>query len=337
MKAAVYKGNHKLVVEKIPTPAPKSKQVLVKVKYCAICGTDVHSFLYDAPPPGTVMGHEYCGTIAEIGTDITRWKVGDRVVGGGGNEPIDITPAFKAPRFNYRTMGFNSKPIRAYAEYIVMEEWEPLLIPDDVSDEEAALCEPMAVAVHAVKRSRLKIGDSVVVIGAGPIGLFCLQVAIAAGAKSVTVIEPSQVRRKAALQLGATAVLEPKSDLIESVLAQTDGIGPNIVFECAGATKTLDQAMNIVRRDGQVMLVALAWEPTPLLPVDWIAREINLETTFSSTSNDWKIALNLIENGKIITKPMLPDTSFVHIDNIQQAFEDLVNPSSQLQMVVRFY
>ena len=85
------------------------------------------------------------------------------------------------------------------------------------------------------------------------------------------------------------------------------------------------------------MLVALAWEPTPLLPVDWIAREINLETTFSSTSNDWKIALNLIENGKIITKPMLPDTSFVHIDNIQQAFEDLVNPSSQLQMVVRFY
>ena len=85
MKAAVYKGNQRFEIEEIPTPSPGPTQILVKVKYCAICGTDVHGFLYDAVPPGTVMGHEYCGTVAEVGADVTRWKPGDRVVGGGGD------------------------------------------------------------------------------------------------------------------------------------------------------------------------------------------------------------------------------------------------------------
>ena len=336
MKAAVYKGNHRLEIEEIPKPLPQANQVLVKVKYCAICGTDVHAFLYDVPPPGTVMGHEYCGTIVEVGSEVTRWREGDRVVGGGGAAPFGSLPSFKAPRFNFRTMGFDAKPVRAYAEYIAMEEWEPLSIPDGVSDEDAALCEPLGVAIHAVRRSALKLGDSVAILGAGPIGLFCIQAAKAAGAKLVVVSEPSEVRAKAALELGADLVVDPNNGVpLDTVLAATGGSGPNVVFECAGAPSTLDQAMNMVVREGQVMLVALAWEPTELLPVDWIGREISLETSFSTTSEDWIIALELLRSGKARTEPMVSGSSFIHLDDIQEAFLELTRPSSQLQMIVK--
>ena len=335
MKAAVYRGERRLVVEEIPTPSPAPGQVLVRVRYCAICGTDVHAYMYDAPPPGTVMGHEYCGTIASVGEGVTRWREGDRVVGGGGTAPAGNLPSFKAPRFNYRTMGFDSKPVRAYAEYVVMEEWDPLGVPDGVSNEDASLCEPLAVAVHAVRRSALRLGDSVAVLGGGPIGLFCAQAARAAGASRVIVSEPAPARAQAALDLGADAVVDPRSgDAVEEVLAHTDGQGPDVVFDCAGAPPTLDQAMNMVRREGQVMLVALAWEPTPLLPVDWIAREISLATTFSSSSEDWTIAFDLLSSGRARTGPMLSESSFIPLDDIQQAFDDLMHPSTQLQMIV---
>ena len=119
MKAAVYKGNQRIEIEEVPTPVPGPGQVLVKIKYCAICGTDVHGFLYDVVPPGSVLGHEYCGTISALGADVTTWKEGDRVIGGGGHAPAGEQPASRVdPRFNYRTMGFVGTRLRAYAEYV---------------------------------------------------------------------------------------------------------------------------------------------------------------------------------------------------------------------------
>ena len=337
MKAAVYKGRRRFSVEEIPTPAPGPDQVLVRVKYCAICGTDVHGFLYDAVPPGTVLGHEYCGTIAEVGRDVSVWTVGDRVVGGGGAAPPGAGSSVRAdPRFNFRKMGFADKPLRAYAEYVVMEAWEPVPIPEGVSDETAALCEPCAVAVHAVRKSDLRLGDTVAVLGGGPIGLFCLQTARAAGAAVVFISEPAPARREAARLLGADAVIDPlKEDVVERAVSLTGGIGPDVVFDCAGAASTLDQAMNMVRRDGQVVLVALAWEKTAVLPVDWIAREVKLQASFGSLPEDWRIALELMRSGKVRVGPMLSEDSFIPLEDIQQAFESLVKPSTQLQMVVK--
>ena len=143
MKAAVYQGKQRFSVEEIATPSPGEGEVLVKVKHCAICGTDVHLFLYDDAPPGTVMGHEYYGTVAQVGPGVTSWKEGDRIVGGGGTPPPGKGPAqLTDPRYNYRTMGFAVDRKRAYAEYMLLEEWELIAVPDGVSDEEAALCEP---------------------------------------------------------------------------------------------------------------------------------------------------------------------------------------------------
>ena len=339
MKAAVYKGNQRLSVEEVPTPSAGPGQVVVKVKYCAICGTDVHAFLYDIAPAGTVMGHEYCGTIIEVGRDVTRWKEGDRVVGGGGSPPPGVLTGVRVhPRFNYRTMGFpENGRLRAYAEYVLLEEWEPVLIPEGVSDEAAALCEPCAVTVHAVRLSDLKLGDSVVVLGAGPIGLLCMQTARAAGATKVIVSEPAPARAEAARRLGADVVLDPtQGDIEERVTELTDGVGPQIVFECAAAPPTLDQAMNLVARGGQVVLVAIAWGPTPWLPPDWMAREVRLQASFGTLPEDWKTSLELIAAGKVDMAPLLSESNYLPLDDIQNAFEALVKPSTQLQMVVTF-
>jgi len=337
MKAAVYKGKQRLEVEDIPTPEPGPGELLVKIKYSAICGTDVHAWLYDAVPPGNVMGHEFCGTVAEVGAGVSRWKVGDRVVGGGGTPPPTKRPAFRTePRFNWRTMGYAPGRVQGYGEYTVMQEYQPLPIPEGVSDEAAALLEPCSVAVRAVRISRLRLGDSAVVIGAGPIGLLCIQAARAAGAGAVFVSEPVPARAEIARQTGADAVIDPTGEDLEAqVVSMTAGLGADVVFECAGVGTTLDQAFNIVRRDGQVMLVSLAYEQIPLLPVDWIAREINMQMSFAADPEDWRIAMELIRRGKFRMEPLISETGFIPLDDIQQTFEALLRPTTELQMVIK--
>ncbi len=340
MRAAVYKGSQTFAIEDMPDPSPGPGQVVIDVAFCAICGTDVHHFLYDIAPPGAVMGHEYSGVVSSVGEGVTRWQVGDRIVGGGGEPPPSALSANpqRRDRFNYRLEGFSGTGgrIRAYAEKVVLEEWEPIPLPEGVTDEEAAMCEPCAVTVHAVRLSQLKLGDSVVVLGAGPIGLLCMQVARAAGATKVIVSEPAPARAEAARRLGAYEVINPlEEDPVARVVELTDGKGPDVVFECAAARGTLDQALNMTTRNGQVVLVAIVWEETGVLPPDWMGREVNLQTSFGSRPEDWHIALELIRSGQVTMEPLVSEASFVPLDEIQGAFEALCNPSGEVQMVVR--
>ena len=337
MRAAVYKGNQQFAIEEIADPTPGPGQVVVDVAFCAICGTDVHAFLYDIAPAGTVMGHEYSGAVSKIGPGVTRWSIGDRVIGGGGEPPSGgLATGARSPRFNYRTQGFAGGRLGAYAERVLMEDWQPIPIPEGVSDEEAAMCEPCAVAVRAARLSQLKLGDAVAVLGAGPIGLLCMQVARAAGASKVVVSEPAPARAEAARRLGADAVIDPtEGDAAERIVELTDGLGPDVVFECAASRSTLDQALDMARRGGQVMLVAIAWEPTAVLPANWIAREVSLQSSFGATPQDWRIALELIRAGTVSLEPLVSEASFLPLADIQDAFEALCEPSTQVQMVVR--
>jgi (R,R)-butanediol dehydrogenase/meso-butanediol dehydrogenase/diacetyl reductase len=226
--------------------------------------------------------------------------------------------------------------VRAYAEYILMEEWQPILVPEGVPDEAAAMTEPSAVAVHAVRKSNFSIGDSVGIIGAGPIGMLCVQVARAAGASAVFVSEPVRARREAAAALGCDAVIDPiTEDAEERMTELTGGIGPDVVFDCAGIGPTLDQAFNTVRGGGQVILVAVPWEPMPVLAVDWMARETEFKASWGSNPEDWRIVLGLMQSGKLSVAPLLSDASFIPLDGIQEAFDALTKPSTELQVIVR--
>ena len=337
MKAAVYQGSQQLIIEDIPIPEPGPGEILVKVGYSAICGTDVHAFLYDIAPPGAVMGHEFSGSVVAIGSGVNRWKIGDRLVGGGGDPPPGMeAPLRRQQQYNYRLEGFADDRKRGYAEYTILTEWAPSPIPENVTDLQATLVEPCAVVVRAVRLSRMMLGDTVAVLGAGPIGLLCMQAARAAGARKVIVSEPSEARRNVALSLGADAVVDPtKEDPVEAIISLTDDSGPHVVYECAAAKPTLQTAFDVVRKQGNVMLVALAWEEVPLLPVDWAGKEVNFNTTFGSEAYDWTIAMDLISQGKVNVDPLILDADIIDIEDIQQAFEALCQPSTQVQMVVK--
>lgn len=337
MKAAVYRSKQRFEVTDIPTPEPGPGQVQIQVNMSAICGTDVHAFMYDLAPDGAVLGHEFAGVISAVGKGVTRWKGGDRVVGGGGDYPVGQEPPVRThPRYNYRTMGFTNTVTRGYAEYTLLNDWAPLPIPDGVPDEVASLTEPCSVVVHAVRRSAVRLGDTVGVIGAGPIGLLVIQAARAAGAARVIVSEPAPGRAAAAKTVGADAVIDPfEQDPVERMVELTGGNGPDVVFDCAGIKGTLQQAFDSVKRAGQVVLVAVPWEEMPLLPAEWMAREIDFRSSWGGLPQDWQISLQMMADEKISGSSLMSDTSFVSLDDIQPTFEALMRPTTQLQTVIR--
>lgn len=336
MKAAVMRGEQRIEIEDVPTPEPGPGEVVVNVRYSALCGSDVHRFQYGAAESGAVMGHEFCGEISAIGADVRDWKEGDRVIGGGGAPPAGTGRVTGNPRYSARTVGFDSPAFwGGFAEYAVMPAWRPLRIPDNVSWETAVLAEPCSIAVHAVRVSRFKLGDYTVVLGAGPIGLLTQQVLLAGGARSVWVSEPAPARAEAARRLGATAVFDPREmNIVSRIVELTDGLGAHIAFDCAAAKPTLQQGLELVRRGGQVTLVSMAWEDVPLLTVEWIGREVEMKASYGSTPEDWQIVLSLMEQGKIDSGPMIGSDSFITFDEMQSTLTRLMTPTDQIQAVL---
>ncbi|MFW6195246.1 MAG: zinc-dependent alcohol dehydrogenase [Chloroflexota bacterium] len=338
MKAAVMRGTQRIEVEDVPTPEPGPDQVLVKIKYSGICGSDVHRFQYGMVDSGVIMGHEYCGEIAAVGANVTRWKEGDRVVGGGGT-PSDgaSTRPTAGPRYSARTVGFgiSGSAWGGFAEYVTLDEWRPSRIPDNVSWETAVLAEPCAIAVHAVRTSRFRVGDDVAVMGAGPIGLLTQQVLQAGAAKAVYVSEPAEARREAARRLGATRTFNPvEEDVVSKVVALSGGLGVPVAFDCAAARPTLQQGLEMARRGGQTLVVSMAWEEVPLLTVEWIGREVEMKASYGSTPEDWAIVLTLMERGQIDPGPMLPRNAFIGFDEMQESLERLITPNDEMQLVL---
>lgn len=335
MKAAVMRGEQRIEIEDVPTPEPGPDQVLVKIKYSGLCGSDVHRFQYGMAEPGSIMGHEFCGVIAAVGSNVTNWKEGDRLVGGGGANPDGIQRASSGARYSARTVGFKSPGWGGFAEYALMDYWRPLRLPDNVSWETAVLTEPCAIAVHAVRRSSFRVGDQVVVMGAGPIGLLTQQVLQAGGARAVYVSEPAPGRAEAARKLGATEVFDPiTTDVVSRVVELSDGLGVPLAFDCAAAKPTLQQGLEMVKRGGQVTVISMAWEDVPLLTVEWIGREVDMKASYGSTPEDWQIVLSLMEQGKIDSGPMVDQSSFIGFDDMQATLTRLMTPQEDIQSVL---
>jgi len=335
MKAAVIRGTQQIQVEDVPTPEPGPNQVLVKIKYSAICGSDVHRFQYGMMNSGSIMGHEYIGEVVQSGADVTLLNEGDRVVSGGGEPPEGISARTAEDRYSARTMGLKTPPQGGFAEYIVLDEWRPLKIPNNVSNELAVLAEPAAIAVHAVRRSKFSIGDSVVVMGAGPIGLLIMQVLNAGGAGAVYVSEPATARAEAARVLGATVVMNPTNeDVVSKVLEISGGPGVPIAFDAAAARPTLQQGLEMVRRGGQVLVVSMAWEDVDLLTVEWIGREVEMKASYGSQPIDWRTVLKLMERGLLSKQAMVTDESFIEFDEMQSSMERLMKPEEHVQLVL---
>jgi L-iditol 2-dehydrogenase len=330
MKAAVFREK-RLVVEAVPDPRPAADEIVLRVSYCAICGSDLHRYAYAMMSPGTIMGHEYAGVVVEVGTNVRTWKVGDRVTRSGGPAAPGRELPGLPPRYSAKERGFLPQQPGAYAEYLAVPADKVMAVPPNLTDLEASLVEPLTVALHMVRASRLRLGDTAVVLGAGPIGLFALQCAFLAGASRVWVSEVNAARRGAAAALGASETFDPaRVPLVQEIVRRTE-VGADVAFECAGARPTLQQALELVRWGGQVMVVSLAWEPVDCLPVEWVGREVEMKACYAHLNSEWGMALSLMAQGQIRTQPMI--SRVIGLDDIDATFRELLRPETDLIQV----
>ena len=316
MKVAVLTGPGKLEFQEKPIPKALAAEAVVKIEYCGICGSDVHCYR-DALlfPPGTVLGHEITGVISEAGEKVERFKVGDRVVVRPSaecgqcfwcqNGEISVCP-------NRRLRAIGQQPGKdgGFAEFVKIEYPDQMLfkLPDHVSLKDAALIEPMAVSLHAIRSSRLKPGDRVVVIGAGLIGLLVIQFLKLSGAGRIIALEISETKAKLAQEMGANIVLNPLSekDMKGKIFSLTDGTGGDIVYECAGVPVALQSAIEYVRRRGQILVVGVHEKDVPLSLLKMLLWEIEMQAVLGN-ADEFKYVIEFLEQGRMNTKHLISD------------------------------
>ena len=195
------------------------------------------------------------------------------------------------------------------------------------------MLEPASIAVHALRRTPIVLGDAVLVVGAGPIGLLVLQCARAAGAGQVVVVEPSAPRARLASELGAAAVIDPNAEDVASRLAELCGpVGPDVVFECAGIPATIDQSVTWVRRGGVVSLVGMATLPAQISPGTWLIKEVRLVASLGQLHDEFDTAMQLVADGRLQLEP--PHTKTVSLSNVEEGFRDLLSGGEHVKILV---
>ncbi|WP_424929750.1 2,3-butanediol dehydrogenase [Amaricoccus tamworthensis] len=346
MKAARWYGVKDIRVEEVVSPEPGPGEVALKVAWTGICGSDLHEYLAgpifipveedhplsrDRAP--ITMGHEYCGTVTELGEGVTNVAVGDRVA----VEPIFACgkcPACLEGKYNLcDNLGFVglSGGHGGFASVSVVPARMVHKMPDALSMEQGALVEPAAVALHAVRMSKIQAGDSAAVFGAGPIGLLVVEALRVAGAAQVHVIEPSEERRAKALELGATSAIDPtKDDPVGKIRDATGGV--HVAFEVTGVPQVLPQCIDSTRHEGQTLIVSI-WEgEASFQPNTAVLKERQLLGTIAYR-NVYPAVMELMTQGYFSAGNLV--TKRISIDNIvSEGFEALVAEKSQVKILV---
>lgn len=336
MRAAMVTGPNSITIRDVGVPeAPGPGRVVVDVSLCGVCGTDVHAF---AAGPGAlspaVFGHEWVGQIRSAAADVDSVAVGDRVVVGVG-ESCGRCDACAAGRRGHCAVVFEeirgrdaeAPPWGGFAERIVVSERRVVPLPDGVGDVEAAMIEPAAVAYRAVERSGLMSGDAVVVQGAGPIGLFVLQVARTFGAGLVVAVERSPARAALAKRLGADVVVESAEEALRDP-GPADGLGAGAdrVFECTGVASAVQGAFGLVRKGGTVGLVGVPTAHAAVDIAEWIRREVTVTTSMGYGREELYAVVDLLAKGAIATEGM--HTGTIPLDDLASTLRSIGTGSS---------
>ncbi len=284
MRAGVYRGAGRVVVEQVPVPNIAEGEVLIRVAACGICGTDIKKIKQGFVPPPQIFGHEVSGTIVTVGRGVRRWKPGDRVV---SFHHIPCGACFYCERKLYSqcpaykkvglTAGFAPNG-GGFAEYVRAMPWIAergmVAIPTGVSFEEATFIEPVNTCLKALEKARVAPGETLVVIGQGPIGLLLMMLVRLAGARAL-VSDPLPGRRAISLRLGATAALDPSADnLVEEVRARTEGRGADAVMVAVPSPAVVPEALALARAGGRVLLFA---QNDPQMRIEFPAAAVGVE------------------------------------------------------------
>ncbi|MCM3770478.1 MULTISPECIES: zinc-binding dehydrogenase [Priestia] len=342
MKAVmkVEPGYDKMLLKTIPESEVQKNQVKIKVAYTGICGTDIHTFTgqYKNSQTPVVLGHEFSGIVVEVGKDVTKVKVGDKVT----SETTFVTCGEcdycleKDYNLCAHRKGIGTQINGSFAEYVISREESVHVLPDAVDLKAAALTEPLACCVHAaLEKTVVKKGDKVLIFGPGPIGLLQAQVVKAQGAFVILAgITKDQKRLELAKSLGVDVAVDiQKESLEEIVLAYTNGYGVDKLFECSGAVQALNQGLPLVKKKGTFVQVGIFSEKLNLLDQESIIqREITYIGTRSQKPSSWHIALKLLEEKKINTEKMI--TKIVPLDYWRQGFEAVLS-GNEIKVLVQ--
>jgi L-iditol 2-dehydrogenase len=306
MKALVLKQYNQFSYEDAPVPAVGPDDVLIAVKACGICGSDVHGMdgSTGRRRPPIIMGHEAAGAIAEVGAGATGWAKGDRVT-------FDSTVYCGACRFcrmgrvnlcdNRRVLGVSCDEYRrsgAFAEYVAVPRHILYRLPEGLSFERAAMVEALSIALHAVGRTPVRLNDTAVVVGAGMIGLLVVQALRVAGCGRIIAVDIDPSRLDLARRLGADEALRAGGDVPAEVARRTDGRGADLAFEVVGISAALATAVACARKGGHVTLVGNLLPQVDLPLQQVVTRELTLAGSCAS-SGEYPACLDMLARGTI--------------------------------------
>lgn len=341
MRAAVMRGD-RFVVEDRPKPSPGPGNILAKVRACGICGSDLHYFHHVGQivervrslggatdqmertlRAGPILGHEFVCEVVEFGPDTQRrLKIGDRVC----SLPFVVKDG--APVL----VGSTPEVPGAYAQYMELSESLLLAVPDDVSDEAAALVEPFGVAVHAVNKAALNGDEATIVVGCGPVGLALIAVLKARGFEHIIAADLSERRRELAAELGATAVVDPRQ---ESPVLRAGSAVPGrgtVIFENTGAPGMIHRLVLEAPQGSQLLVVGIASGDESFVPMVAITKELKFQFVIYYSQEEFAEALELIRSDRVCWRPLI--TGKVGLGAVTQAFAALSNPEQHAKILI---
>lgn len=331
MKAVVYQGPEIVVIEETERPALQTDEVLVKVEAVGICGSELegylgHSSVRSAP---LIMGHEFCGIIAEVSPGAEEIKVGERVV---VNPLIHCGYCDRCEQGkpnicrNRKIIGINRPG--AFAEYVAVPKKSIYAVPAEAEPALLSLAEPLAVCIHAVKLGFQPFGD-LIIFGAGPIGILTLQVALNMGAKKVLVVDRQEQRLAFAEKLGAhTATPERLGEQFDQLFSNQ---GVDVIMDCVGVEQTREQAIRMINPGGQVIMVGLGHDVSRLTMNHLVRQEVVVIGSYTYSPSDFKQAIELLIKGKIQRKEW---TKIVRLMEAPECFKELIEGRAAVSKII---
>ncbi len=334
MKAVVIEGPGKLAILEKPVSEPGPGEVLIRVKYCGICGSDLHAYKTGFLQPDLTIGHEFSGIIEAVGPDCPMWAPGDRVT---GNNIIACGSCLYCSQGrdnicpNMQRLGITGDG--AMAEFILFPQTMLYRLVAQTPLEIAALTEPLSVGIHALKKVQPLQVREALIVGAGSIGLMLLVLLKQCGLDKIIVAEPNLFRGRLAQELGASDLINPDQQSLEREIDHiTNSCGINLVFECAGNAKSIETAVDLGASGSQIVVMSICHEPVELGFLSLVTREKTIITAFGKTQSDFKEAVEMINSGYLSLSPLITGT--VPLESAEEGFSH--SAANTLKTLVKF-